>query len=427
MAAFDITNADQVKLFNEFITPGVTSLFESESKIFGQIRKDWSKIDSTGKYAIQKISLRGSESYGASSTNDYPTATAGKFGESKVFMKRAEMFSLSFEGMTLEAAARKGAEADPLDFERDEQWKRIADDISRQLMGDGSARVALCNGAQGGGGSTTINCDHPWYDKATQFFEETEKLDVYTDADPGVREVNGIAVGSVTDKDTFEWATVQTWGDNSWICKKNVYVDDEAFGKGEMMGLMGIIRRTDPPRPNDSNGLQGLTVAAAPRWKAVVFDNPLGTGGTARDLTEDLLIQVLDEVESYGKVDVILVSRGVYRAYFALLKQYHMNTNEKKLWGGWSGLVFLHDGREIPVVKDKYVPDGHAMFVTNKALVLHVLTPNMIFWEKGLGGGGILQKVAGKNEYVAEGHMFMNLATNNRRAFGLLKDIKEPS
>lgn len=419
---FSMSNDDQVELFNEFISPGVISLFNSKSKLFGQIRKDWSNIDVMGKYATQKYCARGSESYGASSNDYYPDPLPGKYDSSKVYIKRAEMFSMAFDGMTLEAAARKGAEAPPLDFERDEQWKRISDDLSRQLISDGSGRLCVAKGAEGGG-STTQTVDHPYYAAATQFLKETRVLDAYSDADPGVLQVDGIAVASVTSDTVFEWASAQTWADNSWICSKDVYVDDEAWGKGEMMGLMGIISDEDPPRPNDATGLQGITIAAAPDWVATVYDN----GGTDEDIDEDMFIEVMDDVEEDGEVNVILVSRGVYRSYFAYLKQYHMNTNEKKLWGGWSGLVFIYDGKEVPVIKDRYVPDGCALFISNKNLVLHVLTPNMIFWEKGLSGGGILKQTTQRNRYVAEGHMYMNLATDNRRAFGIRKDIKEPS
>ena len=194
------------------------------------------------------------------------------------------------------------------------------------------------------------------------------------------------------------------------------------------MGLMGIISDADPPQPNSTYGLQKLLVADNPEWKAFVFDNPLGVGGTDRDVTEDLFIQVLQEVEDYAQVDVILVSPGVFRAWFELLTSYKTLPNTKVMWGGWSGLPFIYDGREIPVVMDKFVPDGCALFISQENLVMHVMTPGMITWEQGFGAaGGIMQKVAKKNRYIAEGHIFANLGTGLRKGFGILKDITEPS
>ena len=419
-----LNTVDQIKLFNEFISKGVINQIRSRSKLFKQIRKNWKSMDVSGLYSKQKLMLAGSESTGASSTNDYPTPQQSTPGESIVYIKRAQMFSMGFDGFSLEAAARKGAEMPPLDFEKKGLFIRMADDISRQLIYDGSGRIAK---AGAGTGSLVMTITAEKYAKATQFMKPTRLVDVYTIADPGVQEIDGIEIESVNSNTQITFASnSQSWTSGSWVFNKNVQVDDEAGGAGEMMGLLGIISDEDPPKPNDAIGLQNLLVDSYPAWKAHMFDNPLGTGGTDRDLEEDLFIQVLDEVSDYADVDVILVSPGVYRQYFALLLQYKTAPNQKKMWGGFSGLVFIHDGREIPVVADKYVPDGYAFFISDENLILHVMTPNMIQWEQGISGSGILKQVTGKHAYVAEGHMYMNLATGLRAGHGVLKDIAEP-
>jgi len=289
-------------------------------------------------------------------------------------------------------------------------------------MMDGSGRVAK---AGAGSGSTAMTITADYFAKATKFLRATRYVDIYTDADPVTLEGEE-QIASVDSDTAVTLETSETWTSGSYLFNKNLYVDGpEAAGEGEMMGLLGIIDDGDPPRPCDA-GLQGLPVASNPAWKAQVFDNPLGTGGTDRDIEEDLFIQVLDEVEQYATVDVILVSPGVFRSYYDLLISYKTLPNQKKLWGGWSGLVFIYNGREIPVVSDRFVPDGYAFFISNKNLILHVMTPNMIQWERGLGGAGILKQVAGKHAYVAEGHMYMNLATGLRPGFGVLRDITEP-
>ena len=191
-----------------------------------------------------------------------------------------------------------------------------------------------------------------------------------------------------------------------------------------MMGLMGIISDADPPQPNSTNGLQGLTVAANPQWKAHVETN----GGVETDLSEDMFIKMLNKVSTYADTDVILVSEGVYRSYYALLRDFVPLPNQKALWGGWNGLAVIYNGKQIPVVSDQFVPDGHALFISQKDLIIHVMTPGIITWDQGFGsGGGYLQKVANYNRYKAEGHIFANMGTHRRNAFGLIKNIKEPS
>ena len=426
MAATFLNITDQIKLFNEFISKGVINQIRSKSKIFKQVRKDWSKIDVSGLYAKQKLMLAGSQSTGASSTEDYPEAQQSTPGETIVYIKRAQMFSMGFEGFALEAAARGGAEMPPLDFVKKGLFITMADDLSRQLMYDGTARLAQC-AALGGGGTAVITVDHPHFAKATKFLKAKRNIDIYTDVDPGVLEGEEQILSVDADNNQITIAANESWGDDSWIFNHNVYVANEAAGKGEMMGLLGIISDADPPQPNVDNGLQGLGVSANPAWKSQIFENPAGVGGTDRDIEEDLFIQVLDEVEDYATVDVILCSPGVYRSYFALLQTYKTAPNQKKMWGGFSGLVFIYNGREIPVIADKFIPDGHALFLSMSDLILHVMTPNMISWEQGISGAGILKQVSGKHRYVAEGHMYMNLATGLRPGFGLLKDIEEPS
>jgi len=298
LAYLNIT--DQEKLFNEFISKGVTNLIKSKSKIFDQVRKDWSQIDVEGLYAKQKLMLAGSESTGASSTDDYPTPQQSTPGQTIVYIKRAQMFSMGFDGFSLEAAARKGAEMPPLDFEKEGLFIRMGDDLSRQLIMDGSGRIAK---AGAGSGSDTMTITPDYFAKATKFLRATRYFDIYTDADPGVLEGEE-QVDSVDSDTQITLKASETWTSGSYLFNKNVQVDDEAAGKGEMMGLLGIISNADPPKPNDG-GLQALPVATNPAWKAHVFDNPLGTGGTDRELEEDLFIQVLDEVEPYAVVDVI--------------------------------------------------------------------------------------------------------------------------
>ena len=89
MSYLNIT--DQEKLFNEFISKGVTNLIRKKSKLFDQVRKDWSRIDVEGLYAKQKLMLAGSESTGASSTPDYPTPQQSTPGQTIVYQASSDV------------------------------------------------------------------------------------------------------------------------------------------------------------------------------------------------------------------------------------------------------------------------------------------------------------------------------------------------
>lgn len=419
---------DQEELFNEFVTPEVEIQLKARSKIWSEIKKSWEHVDVEGLYAKQKVALKAPQSTGASYDDKYPDAQIVAPGKVLVYIKRAEMFSLGFSGFALEAARRDGSTMPPWEFEHDLLFITMSDDLSRQLMMDGSGR--LCQLVTCGADPTT-DVKNAFFSKATKFLEEDMKLEVHTVGDEigagkAASSYDGsIHVDSITDDDTFELsANCSVSGDvDDYYFKYKAYAKTEKAGEGEMMGLMGIISDADPPQPNAA-GLQGLTVASNPKWVSYVDDN----GGVARDFEEDLFIKALDEISPYADTDVILTSTGVYRSYYKILRQFVDLPNQKALWGGWDGIAFIYNGKRIPVVSEKFVPDGCALLISQKDLIIHVMTPNILTWEKGFGsGGGYLQKVANYNRYKAEGHIFANMGTHRRNAFGIIKDIKEPS
>ncbi|MCK4784540.1 MAG: hypothetical protein KAV87_12380 [Desulfobacteraceae bacterium] len=412
---FNIT--EQVELFNEFISPGVVAQIKSVSKMFDQTRKEWRYVEPEGKYAKQVLMMKGAQSHGARSDASYPAAQQSTPEKTLVYIKRAQMFSMGFDGMALEAAKGRGAAMKPVDFEQEGLFIGVSDDMSRQLILDGSGRLAQ---VLTGGNLQTHDLKSPYFAESNIFLRDDRKLESY-DATNG--KGNDAVIESVVNSTEIKLTEAVDLTANDYLFNEKAHADSELNGLGEMMGLCGIISDANPPYPNAALGLQGLKVADYPAWKSWVFDN----GGVDRDLTEDLFIQVLNRVERHAKVDVILVSEGVYRSWFALLTSYKTFSNQKTMWGGWTGLPFYYHGREIPVVSDYFVPDGWAFFISNSNLILHVLTPNIVTWETGAAGaGGILQKVPRMNQFVAEGHIFANLGTGLRRGFGLLKDIQEP-
>jgi hypothetical protein len=415
---FNIT--DQVKLFNEYITPGVTAEIVAISKLWDRLKKS-DKLEPHGLYAKQRLMSAAGTSTRASSNSSYPTAHSSTPQYTLTYLKRAQMFTMQFDGFSLELASKNGAAMDPIEFEKKGLFISQADDLSRQLMLDGSGTLCVNNG--GISGDATCTVDSPFYADATKFLKKGQILDVYLLSGP-TQEVNSVAVSSVTDKLNFEFASAVTITNNAVIKKEDVYTATEGAGLGEMMGLDGIIRATDPPVPNASGGLQGLTVANDAEWAAYVN----GNSGTLRDLTEDLLTACFDEVEPYGKVSVLLATNKVRRVWASYLSNFKSLVNQKSLWGGWSGLPFIYDGREVPMVTDRFVPDGCIYGVAEDMLQLFVTkVGNEITWEQG-DAGNILQKVANKNEYVAEGHIFANMGTPFRKGCGFkLYDLNEPS
>ncbi len=405
---FNIT--DQEKLFNEYISKGVLVEVRKISKLWDRIQKS-DKIEAHGLYAKQKMMTEGGTSTRAASNSSYPEAHSSTPATTLTYMKRAQMFTMHFDGFSMELAEKNGAAMDPIEFEKKGLFINMANDLSRQLMGDGSGVMAFVNGAVTG--SAVLTIDHPLYADLRRFFKKGMKLDIYNGS---TKQADSVVVQSVDSATQITLTAAVTVADDAKIYREDVYTGTEAAGLGEMMGLDGVIRATDPPAPNASAGLQGVLVANDPEWKCYVNTN----GGTLRDLTEILLTTCFDELEMPELISALLTTPGVRRFWASKLISYKSLPNQKTLWGGWEGLPFIYDGREVPIVSDKFVPDKRLYGISESQLKIFVTKVGQpITWEKG-DAGGILQKVAGKNEYQAEGHIFANMGVPMRKDAGFM-------
>ena len=417
---FDIET--ECKIFNEIVSPGVVSEVRSISKLADRIKKVFDTIDAKGKYASQKMNFGGSQAYGARSNDYYPTPQEVTPAEALLRVKRMEMFSLGFEGLSLELAKSQGSPIDPVAFEQQEMIKGLGDDMSRQLMGDGSGRIADCNATSN---SATLVVDSAYYKKpAPLFFKPKRVIEIYT---PGGSQ-KGVArhIDSVDSDTQVTLSGAIDYVADDAVYSEGAYAAAEAVGKGEIMGILGIVRDTNPPAPNYSSGLQAITLVAHPEWAAKVWAN----GGTARPFDEDLLVKALLYHERYGtKITVFLITQGIFRLWKQHLEAFKvLGPGKGTMWGGWDALPFYYAGKEIPMVADLFSPDGQIVALAESEFTLHLTNKSWITWESGYGGDGrILQKVAGRNAYVAEGHIFGNLGVRSRAGSGFrITDIEEP-
>jgi len=410
---FDIVT--EAKLFKDFINKGVIAQIFSQSKIEGQVKKS-DKLVLGGMLAKQKVMVGASQAARAASDSAYPTAQESTPEETVVRLKRAMMFSIKFDGFALAAAAKDGTPLDAYDFEKQGILMTVIDDMSRQLISDGSGRLAQVNGAVVT--SATVNIDSPYWTKLSRFLKKNRIIDIYNPG--GTKQMDSKKIVTTGDTSIILDST-GSCDDDSWIFNEDVYPGTtELAGIGECMGLLGICSDADPPGPNAAAGLQGLLVANYPDWKAVVKAN----GGVKRPLSEDLIISAIDDVEG-GMTSVIFITQKTRRAWAAHLRDYKI-IDKEVLWGGFSGLPFYYDGKVIPMIPDKFVPDGMMLGLDEDKLTIYVTKEGEeITWEKGRDGS-YLQKVANKNEFVAEGHIFQNLGVSIRKAFWKIADIQEP-
>lgn len=409
----------QAKAFKDYIAPGVVAEIKARSKIYERIQKS-DKLILGGHTAKQKVLIRASQASRAGNSDAYPTPAESTPEEVTVVLKRAQMFSLQWSGFALEAAAKGGAVQDPVIFEKTGIVMTLRDDMSRQLLWDGSGRLCQAKGL--GSTTATLVVDSPYLlTEPTKFLKNGRIIDAYDPADDS-HDIDSIAILTKDSPTQVTLATTQSWADDSWIYNEDTWRKTEAVSLGEMMGLLGICSDADPP----TGALQGLDVAGYPEWKAAVK-----TSDSMRPFSEDLLISALDEASEWGDPTFALITkkiRRVYRAYLSGLKVF--GDQSKIMWGGWVGLPFLYDGKEIPLVPDNFVPDGHIIGGDEKKLTIYLTSAGKdgdeVTWEVG-DSGKIMQKVAGYNRFTAEGHIFANMGVSVRASFFKIDKIEEPT
>jgi hypothetical protein len=163
--------------------------------------------------------------------------------------------------------------------------------------------------------------------------------------------------------------------------------------------------------------LFNVNVTSFPVWKSVINAN----AGTARPLSEGLMIKMTDDVRIQGgTTSLILTSLGVRRAYFNLLTQQRRYTNTKEFGGGMTGLAF-NNGREIPIVEDVDAPSSKMWFLQESDFTVYRDKD----WSWLDTDGGIWKWVQNKDAFEAVNKQYWQIGIERRNSQGLLSDISE--
>ena len=184
----------------------------------------------------------------------------------------------------------------------------------------------------------------------------------------------------------------------SSICVQNSY------GK-EITGLKAIFK--------SSGSLYGLD-RATHKWLIPYMKTGVG------EISETVIQTAIDELEENtgSKVNFIVCSSGVKRAYQQHLATYKRNIDVMELNGGYKALSY----NGIPVISDRFCPDGTMYLLNTDDFVLHQLCD----W-KWLEGedGRVLKQVANKPVYSATLVKYADLICTRPCGQAMLSGITE--
>ena len=363
-------------------------------------------ITRNGKEVIFDTHIGRNQGIGARGVREkLPTAGAQKYKQAHLYLTNL-YGSIEVDGQLFEQAVEDyQAFINIVDNEINGLRKDLANDLNRQVYGDGSGKLAVVVDQPSG---LVIEVD------STHFLEEGMTFDC-VDAVTGVKQ-NGadhLEIVSI-DEATKEITVVGTVGPGLDVGNFLVRASNgtNSFGK-EWTGLAAIV--------DDSSELHEIDPDEYPVWKSTV--QTLGTPGVSTGtLTELALINLVQKVDKKGgDVDVMLASPGVFNAYWDLLQGLRQFTNGATLEGGQRAFSFDAVGKPIKFVSDYAAPAGTVYALSSKEIVVNRKRD----WSWMDRDGSMWSRVADTDAYEARYFQYSQLGTYRRNAHAVLSNITE--
>lgn len=342
---------------NTETNPLYNMIKKSENNVFGK------EVRKAAAYGVNGGVAAGTE------TGDLPKAHSNNYIQFVSTLKNL-YGTIELSDKAIRASeSSTGAFVNLLNSEMEGLLRAAKYNFGRMLYGDGTGRLATVTEAASN--SATIKVD------SGRNLIAGMVVDIYAsigDEAPAVfgRRIVGVtkgANGSVVTLDAKVSAPVGS-----------VFVMQGSKGN-EITGLAGIFAETGT--------LYGLNKADNP-WMIPYIGKETG------DITDAKIQKAIDTVaeRNGSNIDVILCSYGVRRAYAAYLDQSRRNVNTVELAGGYMAISYAG----IPIIADRFVPEGTMYMLDSKDFTLHQLCDWR--WLEG-ENGNILRQVPGKAVYTA--------------------------
>jgi len=365
-------------------------------------------ITRNGKEVIFDTHIGRNQGIGARGVREkLPTAGAQKYKQAHLYLTNL-YGSIEVDGQLFEQASEDYQSfINIVDNEIKGLRKDLANDLNRQVYGDGSGKIGVVVAYDGSpAGEITVDTTH--------FFEEGMTLDA-VDAVTGVKQNGAGHLEIVSINEVNNTITVTgTVGNGLDVGNFLVRASNgtNSFGK-EWTGLAAIV--------DDNTELHEIDPAEYPIWKSTV--QTLGTPGVSTGtLTELALINLVQKVDKKGgDVDVMLASPGVFNAYWDLLQGLRQFTNGATLEGGQRAFSFDAVGKPIKFVSDYAAPKGTVYALSSKEIVVNRKKD----WSWMDRDGSMWSRVADTDAYEARYYQYSQLGTYRRNAHAVLSNITE--
>lgn len=342
---------------NTEVNPLLAKIKQSTADVWGK------EIRRVARYGINGGIGAGSE------TGDLPKAEGNHYEQFVCTLKNL-YGTIEISDKAMRASANDaGAFVNLLNDEMDGLLKASAFNFGRMLYGDGSGVLAKVSAASVG---NTISCD------GVKNFAVGMIVGVFTNDGVDL----GLGMRRVTDVDRENnKITVDGKAFEADDVDAGCTIHMQGSVDNEITGLGAIFKST--------GNIYGLS-RATHKWLVPYMKTDVGS------ITETVIQKAIDYLDETAgsRVNFIVCSSGVKRAFQKHLATYKRNVDVMNLEGGYKALSY----NGIPIVSDRFCPAGTMYLLNTDDFTLHQLCD----W-KWLEGedGKILKQNAGKPTYTA--------------------------
>lgn len=391
----------------EVYEPRIREQLNNDIKTVKRVTRSSSGVSTTigGKYVTFPVHTRRNSGVGSRLEME-PLPVPGQQGYSAARIG----LKYGYGGVQLTGQAIALSDSDPQAFAKslNEEMDRLKNDLqkdmNRQVYRDGSGVIGTVSTAGTGVNTVTV--------ADARAFQLNEQVDIVTlPSTVAVSNRTVTAINTATGVVTLSGAT---FASSVGQIVTRTGSGPAAAGNRELTGFDAIATTTGL--------LYNIDPSTEPEWSANVMAN----GGSARALSEGLMIQMADQITTRGaQASVIFTSKGVRRAYFNLLSQTRQTVNTQEFKGGFTGLAFTTDDGDIPLVSDVDAPLGKLYFISED----HITYYHDEDWHWLDRDGSIWKQVRDSNgdydAWYARMCEYHELGTDRRNSHGVLADITE--
>ncbi len=286
-----------------------------------------------------------------------------------------------------------GAFVNLLNSEMEGLIKSSSFNFGRMLFGDGTGKLASVASVETDGTVVFDSVKNIFEGMVVDFLHSGSVISGYAQ-----RVVK--SVDRTNKKVTFAGTAIAS----SAVVADDIITVQNSYNR-EITGLGAIFKST--------GSIYGLD-RANNKWLVPYMKSSVGS------ISETVIQKAIDEIEENtgSKVNFIVCSSGVKRALQAHLAQYKRNVDITTLEGGYSTITF----NGIPVVSDRFCPDGTMYLLNTDDFALHQLCD----WQwLETQDGKILNQTAGKPVYNATLVKYADILCSRPCGQGMLTGITE--